>query len=180
MTRLPIFLASSLVPDRDHALQASTVASWLACGFEVISVNGAAEADAVRAAFPGVTVNTVGSTGERFAKKPVPFIHDMLKALRAAMVARSLAPAACVAGIINADIYLRDVAGLRDFIQHEALGGLLCGPRVGVADREAFARFKPSGAEAYSIGYDYFFMPGSALDDFNDSPFCLGMPFWDY
>lgn len=46
MTASPIFLATSLVPTRDLALQAATVGSWLTCGFEVISVNGASEADA--------------------------------------------------------------------------------------------------------------------------------------
>jgi hypothetical protein len=173
MTSPPIFLATSLVPGRDHALQAETVASWLACGFEVISVNGAAEADAVRKAYPDVMVIPVSATAERFAKKPVPFIHDMLKVLRQAIAARGLAPDTCVAGIINADIYLRAVPGLKEFIQREAHGSLLCGPRVDVADPESFARFTPTGEETYSIGYDYFFMSGAALEDYADSPFCI-------
>ena len=176
----PIFLATSLVPSRDHALQAATVASWIACGFEVISVNGAAEADAVRKAYPDVMVIPVSATAEKFAKKPVPYIHDMLKVLRQAIAARGLAPAACVAGIINADIFLRNVPGLADFIQREAHGSLLCGPRVDVIDMDSFTRFKATGEETYSIGYDYFFLSGAALEDFSDSPFCMGMPFWDY
>jgi hypothetical protein len=180
MTSPPIFLATSLVPGRDHALQAATVASWLACGFEVISVNGAAEADAVSKAYPDVVMIPVSATAERFAKKPVPYIHDMLKVLRQAITARGLALDTCVAGIINADIYMRNVAGLKEFIQREAQGSLLCGPRVDVADLQSFASFTPTGAETYSIGYDYFFMSGAALEDFADSPFCMGMPFWDY
>lgn len=176
----PIFLATSLVPDRDHALQNATLASWLACGFDVISVNGAAEADAVRKAFPAAVVVPVSMTAEKFAKKPVPFIHDLLKILRQAIAARGLAPSACTVGIINADIYLRDIDGLKAFIQREAHGSLLCGPRVDVPDIQGFSGFVPSGAENYAIGYDYFFMPGTALEDFSESPFCLGMPFWDY
>lgn len=180
MTPSPIFLATSLVPSRDLALQAATVASWIACGFDVISVNGAAEADAVRKAFPDVMVLPVSATAERFAKKPVPFIHDMLKVLRQAIAARGLAPASCVVGIINADIYLRNVPGLGDFIRREANGSLLCGPRVDVPDAASFTGYQPTGGETYALGYDYFFLSGAALEDFADSPFCMGMPFWDY
>lgn len=176
----PIFLATSLVPGRDHALQAATVASWLACGFEVISVNGAAEADAVGKAYPDVMVLPVARTAERFAKKPVPYIHDILKVLRQAIAARDLAPAQCTVGIINADIYLRNIPGLKDFIQREAHGSMICGPRVDVPDMAGFAAFTPTGGETYSIGYDYFFFSGAILEDFADSPFCMGMPFWDY
>lgn len=176
----PIFLATSLVPGRDHALQAASVASWRACGFEVISVNGAAEAEAVRKTFPDVTVMPVSGTAERFAKKPVPFIHDILKVLRQMIAARGLDPAHCTVGIINADIYLRNVPGLTSFIQREAHGSLICGPRVDVADMAAFQSYTPTGQETYSIGYDYFFLSGAMLADFADSPFCMGMPFWDY
>lgn len=176
----PVFLATSIVPGRDHALQAAAVASWLACGFEVLSVNGAAEADAVRKEHPDVMVLPVAATAEKFAKKPVPFIHDILKVLKQAIAARGFAPADCTVGIINADIYLRSVPGLLDFIRREAHGSLLCGPRVDVADMAAFATYAPTGTETYSIGYDYFFLSGTALEDFSDSPFCMGMPFWDY
>jgi len=176
----PIFLATSLVPGRDHDLQSATVASWLACGFEVISVNGAAEADAVRQAHPEVMVVPVTITAERFAKKPVPYIHDILKVLARTIEARGLSPAQATVGIINADIYMRKVPGLAAFIAREAQDGLLCGPRVDVADRAAFAAYRPTGDETYSIGYDYFFFSGAMLTDFADSPFCMGMPFWDY
>lgn len=176
----PIFLATSLVPGRDAALQTMAVNSWRAAGFQVLSVNGKAEADSIRASYPGVEVVVPASTAERFAKKPVPYIHDLLKALRAAIAASGRDPATCVAGIINADIYVRDVAGLKAFIQREAQGALLCGPRVDVPGADHFAAYQPTGREVYSIGYDYFFLPGKFLDDYAESPFCMGMPFWDY
>lgn len=176
----PIFLATSLVPGRDLALQTAAVASWMAAGFQVISVNGKTEAEAIRASHPGVQVVVPAATAERFAKKPVPYIHDMLKALRAAIAASGHDAANCVAGLINADIYLRDVPGLKTFIQREAQGALLCGPRVDVPGADRFAAYAPTGAEVYSIGYDYFFLPGKFLDDYAPSPFCMGMPFWDY
>lgn len=176
----PILLATSLVPGRDNAIQTAAVASWLAAGFEVISVNGAAEAEAVTAAYPGVTVVPVSATAERFAKKPVPYIHDLLKALRQALDARGLAPADAAVGLINADIYIRNVPGLMATLAREARDSLICGPRIDVTDTAAFAAFTPTGRETPSIGYDAFFMTGALLDDFADSPFCMGMPFWDY
>ncbi len=173
-----IVLATSLVPLRDHALQAAAVASWRAAGFAVISVNGAKEADQVRGEFPEVTVVTAERTTEQFAKKPVPYIHDLLAALRSACAGKSLGD--CTVGIINADIYLRPLPDLAPVIRREAKGALLLGPRVDVAARADFETFAPSGAETYSIGYDYFLMSGDLLDDFAESPFCMGMPFWDY
>ncbi len=173
-----IVLATSLVPQRDHALQAAAVASWRAAGFAVISVNGAGEADQVRREFPGVEVVTAERTAEQFAKKPVPFIHDLLAALRRACAGAD--PADCTVGIINADIYIRPLPDLAPAIRREAKGALLMGPRVDVAARGDFETFVATGAETYSIGYDYFLMSGDLLGDFADSPFCMGMPFWDY
>ena len=173
-----IILATSLVPQRDHALQAAAVASWRAAGFAVISVNGAKEADSVRREFPGVEVVAVERTAEQFAKKPVPFIHDLLAALRRACAGAE--PAECTVGIINADIYMRPLPDLARTIRREAKGALLLGPRVDVPNRAAFETFTATGHETYSIGYDYFLMSGDLLDDFAESPFCMGMPFWDY
>lgn len=173
-----IVLATSLVPQRDHALQAAAVASWRAAGFAVISVNGVKEADLVRREFPGVEVAAVERTAEQFAKKPVPFIHDLLGALRRACGGANLAE--CTVGIINADIYIRPLPDLARTIRREAKGALLLGPRVDVPNRAAFETFVATGAETYSIGYDYFLMSGDLLDDFAEGPFCMGMPFWDY
>lgn len=169
-----LLLATSLVPGRDRAVQEAALASWQAAGCRVLSINGTSEADAVGATFPDVQVVPVATTAERHAKKPVPYIHDLLKALR------DTAGSAEVVGLINADIYLRALPGLVAFIQAEARDSVLCGPRVDVADVSAFTSFQPTGSETYSIGYDYFFLPTAWLDDYPDSPFCMGMPFWDY
>ena len=173
-----IILATSLVPLRDHALQAAAVASWRAAGFAVISVNGATEAAQVRGEFPDVTVVTAERTAEQFARKPVPYIHDLLAALRTACAGKPLGD--CTVGIINADIFLRPLPDLAAVIRREAQGALLLGPRIDVAAQSDFATFVPTGRETPSIGYDYFLMSGDLLDDFAESPFCMGMPFWDY
>lgn len=178
MAQLPLILATSIVPDRDAALHRVTIDSWSAAGCEVISVNGAAEAARVRAAYPDVRVVIASTTAERFAKKPVPYIHDLLKALRSACGDTPLKD--CAVGIINADIFFRPVAGLAETICREARGALVLGPRVDVDASSSFTSYRPSDDETYSVGYDYFFMSGDLLDDFADSPFCMGMPFWDY
>ena len=171
-------LATSLVPGRDRELQAAAVASWRQAGFEVISVNGENEAGAVRAAFPGVAVIRAPRTGEQFARKPVPFIHDLLKSLRTACVGLKLED--CTVGVINADIFLRPLPDLIPTLRREAKGSLVLGPRIDVTDASAFAGYQPTGTETYSVGYDWFCMSGDLLSDFADSPFCMGMPFWDY
>jgi hypothetical protein len=174
----PLILATSIVPDRDAALHRAAIASWRAAGCTVISVNGATEAAKVRAEYPDVTVITAATTAERFAHKPVPYIHDLLKALRNACGDTPLNQ--CTVGIINADIYFRNVPDLAQTLRREAAGALILGPRIDVDASASFTAFRPTGDEIYSVGYDYFFMSGDLLDDFADSPFCMGMPFWDY
>jgi hypothetical protein len=176
----PMILATSLVPDRDEALQRSNVESWKAAGFEVISVNGAAEAEALKSAYPDVRIVIAEKTAERVARKPVPHIHDLLKALRERCTEQSLPLDQCIVGIINADIYLRAVPALAKILRAQTPGALVLGPRVDVNDASAFSSYSPTGDETYSVGYDYFVMSGELLDDFAESPFAMGMPFWDY
>jgi hypothetical protein len=180
MSAQPLILVTSIAPGRDQALHAATIASWRAAGCHVLSVNGAAEAPAVRAEYPDLAVVEVSRTAERFAHKPVPYIHDLLKTLRTTCAELGTPPAECTVGIINADIYFRAVPHLSDTLHREARGSLILGPRVDVDASTSFTAFRPSGEETYSVGYDYFFMSGDLLDDFADSPFCMGMPFWDY
>lgn len=178
MTQRPLILATSIVPDRDTALHRTTIDSWSAMGCEVISVNAAAEAPRVRAAYPDVRVVIAPATAERYAKKPVPYIHDLLKALRDACADAALKD--CTVGVINADIFFRPVPNLAETLCREAQGALILGPRIDVDASSSFTAYRPAGSETYSVGYDYFVMSGDLLDDFADGPFCMGMPFWDY
>ena len=180
MSKRPLILATSIVPGRDEVLHRATIESWRAAGCEVISVNGKAEVGAVRAAYPDLKVVEAPATAERFAKKPVPYIHDLLKALRSAAAAYDVPLKDCTVGIINADILFRSVPTLAESLCREAQGALILGPRVDVDASASFTSFLPTGSETYSVGYDYFFMSGDLLGDFEDSPFCMGMPFWDY
>jgi hypothetical protein len=177
---LPMILATSLVPGDDESLQQVNVASWKAAGFEVISINGAIEAQALKTAYPDVHIVVTEKTAERIANKPVPYIHDLLKALKVRCESQDIPLDQCIVGIINADIYLRAIPALRTILQEQAQGALILGPRVDVSDGETLKSYVPTGTETYSIGYDYFLMSGDLLDDFAESPFAMGMPFWDY
>jgi hypothetical protein len=174
----PLFLATSLVPHGDRGLQTAAVASWQRAGFGVLSVNAAAEIPALTRDYPGVTLVAAPSTAEKIAGKPVPYIHDLLKALRTTCGSTPLAD--CTVGIINADIHLRLTPDTVATLARASQRSIILGPRVDLASPHALADFTPTGAETYSVGYDYFLMSGDVLAEFGDSPFCLGMPFWDY
>ena len=178
--KIPMCLATSLVPGRDESLQQINVRSWRDAGFNVLSINGATEADALKTAFPDVEVICVEKTAEQIAGKPVPFIHDLLKALKRWCASQGTTPDQCLVGIINADIFLRASPALNLTLQDQFSGSFILGPRIDVEDATAFDSYAPTGTESYSVGYDYFLMPGNFLDDFEDSPFAMGMPFWDY
>ncbi|MDX2145642.1 MAG: hypothetical protein SFV19_19980 [Rhodospirillaceae bacterium] len=169
-----ISIATSLIPGRDVELQATAIKSWRACGLEVVSVNSAAEIPVLRTQFTDIGFNPAPRTAERIAGKPVPHIRDLL------LSARSSGDANGVIGFINSDILLRPVEGLAQTLYEHARDALVLLPRVDVADATALASFRPSGNEAFSVGYDGVFMPARMLDDIPDNIFSIGMPFWDY
>lgn len=164
-------IATSLVPGRTDRVQSDAVSSWLALDLRVISVNAAPEIAALKAAHPDIEFVAAERTGQKIAGKPVPMIVDMM---RAAVARRGTARAI---GVINADIVLRPVPGLFDVINAEIADSLILLPRVDVA---ATADYRPGGPTNFSIGYDGFFIDAGLVAAIPDSPFCLGMPFWDY
>lgn len=165
----PISIATSLAPRRTDKVQVDALASWRNVGLEIVSVNAAPEIAALKNDFPDVTFVTAPRTGEKVAGKPVPMIVDMLRAARQA--------GGELVGVINADIVLRPAPSLADVIAQNTWGSLVMLPRVDVGDT---ANFRPKGDEKFSVGYDGFFIDAGLVDQVPDSPFCLGMPFWDY
>jgi hypothetical protein len=168
-TTPPITIATSLAPGRKDKVQADALASWRQVGFEIISVNAEREIAALKDDFADVVFIAAPRTGEKVAGKPVPMIVDMLRAARQA--------GGKLVGVINADIVLRPVPGLVDVLAQNTTGSLVMLPRVDVSDT---ADFRPKGDEKFSVGYDGFFIDAGLVDQIPDSPFCLGMPFWDY
>ena len=169
-----LVVATSLSPTDDREVQSAAMGSWLAHGCTVVSVNTAAEIETLSPAYPDVRFVTAERTSERFAGRTVPLIYDLLQA------AKSHANDGQTVGITNADIYLRSATGLSAFIAKAARGSVILGPRLDVPDPASFSNYNPDTDPVYSVGYDYFFMSRDVVDDFEDSPFAMGMPFWDY
>ena len=174
MRQPPLTIATSLAPTDERNVQPAAIQSWLDHGCRVISVNAADEIAALQPAFSNVEFVAPERTAEPYAGRPVPYIFDLLKTA----LAHSTRDSAI--GITNADIFLRPVEGLADFLVDQSNHGLILGARVDVSDADAFATYQPSDASAYSVGYDFFVMNRQIAADIKDSPFAMGMPFWDY
>ena len=128
----PFFLATSLAPGRDVALQHAAIKSWRDAGFTVLSVNSAAEVPALARDHPDITLITAATTGEKLAGKPVPYIHDLMHALRAAAETSGVALADCLVGIVNDDIHFRLSAEDTRELAKAAQGSVVLGARVDV------------------------------------------------
>lgn len=174
MTSPSLTLVTSLAPHDGRNVQPAAVQSWLDHGIKVLAVNTADEIAGLSTSFADVEFIPATRTAEQHAGRPVPYIFDLLSA------AKSHTSEGDTVGIINADIFLRPGNNLNAFLMNEAAGALILGPRVDVAEPEDFQTYVPVPDPTFSIGYDYFIMSRDLLDDFTDSPFAMGMPFWDY
>lgn len=174
MQNAKIVLATSLSPIDGRDVQPTAIQSWLDLGATVLAINSKDEIEALAPSFPSVRFIPTSRTAEQHAKRPVPFIFDLLQAVKA-----HSEPGDTV-GIINADIFLRPLPGLFDFLTEQSKGSLILGPRVDVEDKTEFSGFTSPHEPTFSVGYDYFVMDRDLIDDFADNPFAMGMPFWDY
>lgn len=157
-------IATSL-PPRHLEASKTCVRTWLRAGFEVVSINPGAEVCELEHHFPEVCFIPVQRDGREFFGKPLPYIEDMLAALRDS--------GAEIVGIVNADIALCHEGNFRAFVLEHARGGLLFGPRVDIASIDAQV------ASLYRRGFDYFFFDAECLPDIAGSGFCMGAPWWD-
>lgn len=160
-----ITIATSIIP-RNFELQRAAINSWLTLGFNVISLNSAAEAAIVRHTFSDIPVRIVNRTAEATTGKPYIFFNDVLAALSAEQ--------ATVCGIVNSDIFLNADAGFADFIAETVGEGLLFGSRLDVDSMADLDGVK------FIYGFDFFFFNKNVLPIFPEAGFCLGVPWWDY
>lgn len=174
MSSPTLVLVTSLSPHDERAVQPVAVQSWLSHGAKVLAVNTPEEISTLKVPFPDIEFVETHRTAEQHAGRPVPYIFDLLSA------AKENSQEGDTIGIINADIFLRPAQGLKTFLMREATGAVVLGPRVDVIDAGAFHTYLPEPEPTFSIGYDYFIMSRDLTADFADSPFAMGMPFWDY
>ncbi len=159
-------LITSLVPGSRLDVQHSAVASWFQSGFEVATFNAPSELEDVSKDFPGVTCATALRDGRLATGRPVVFINDLLQKLRDTGFS--------VGGIINSDILIAPKSNIRAFLEDMPNDCLLACPRTEVHD------FSEDQGTLDLLGYDAFLFHRTLLPDWNETRFCLGMPFWDH
>lgn len=159
-----MLLATSLAP-RDIDNQRQAVQSWLAAGFDVISINNADEIQQLAPHFTSVRFFAAKLNGQKRFGRPLILIDDMLDTLRASGVP--------IVGIINSDIHLHPDTSLWQQIARQAKNGLLYIRRTNVDNLG-----DPNGKLSIK-GIDLFLMSQSILRQMPSSQFCLGVSWWD-
>lgn len=159
-----ISVATSIAP-RNQAMQQAALSTWLAAGFQVISLNPRQEIEQLQPAFPDVEFQPVHrDAGDQF-QHPYIYFDDLLAAL-----ARTPAK---VGGIINSDIHLLEPK-LLHFITGQAEKTVLFSSRIDASSPES------REGKLYTLGFDCFFFSQDVLQSFPQESFCLGLPWWDY
>jgi hypothetical protein len=161
-----ILIATSIAPNDRLAVQKAAIASWRAPGLAVASLNTSAEIERLAPEFPDVRFVPQVRTAKAYAGRPVIFVSDILHFLRT-----SGAP---LCGIMNSDIFLDDAARLARYLGDAARAAFVYGARLDVENPSA-SQGKPD-----PFGFDYFFFDRSVIGVFQETHFCLGMPFWDH
>lgn len=165
-TNLPdITIATSIAPLADLPNQQKAIASWLALGFKVISVNAPDEIELVKAYFPNVEFLPASRDGRNKYGKPYVYFDDILQCLKGRD--------SRICGIVNSDIHLLH-AGLYSFVQQEAQDAFIYGARMDIASLEAHTQGK------WYNGFDYFFFDRKVIDYYPPEEFYIGLPWWDY
>jgi hypothetical protein len=161
-------IGTSIAPGKPENIekQKLAVASWLAVGFDVISLNAPDEAAELKTHFPAVTFVEAKRDARAVAGKPFVYFDDLLAALRDTD--------AEIVGIINSDVWLEVDPDFIDFLDSETKGAMVMGSRVETPDM-----LTPYGS-IYPIGFDYFFMRQETTFVYPRSPYGIGIPWWDY
>jgi hypothetical protein len=143
------------------------VASWIAAGHRVISVNGRDEATQIAGRYPMVELRSIDRTAIETTGHPLVYVADILRECAAA-------PDALV-GVINADLVLATPAAMDQMIGGADDRTLFYGQRLDVEDLDS-----PGGGGRYVSGLDYFFFSPTMASELPDEGFLLGETWWDY
>jgi len=163
---LPRMVAATSIPPRRHGFHARVLKTWAALGFEIISVNPAAEIEALAPLFPETRFVQASNIYRSETGNPYVRLDALFDVLAGA--------GAEVCGIVNADVAFGPCPDLPQFLAGRAPDGLVFGSRVDVAESVA------SHGSFFDIGFDYFFFGQKLLRALPGSDFCMGLPWWDY
>ena len=159
-------LVTSLVPGQRVDIQYEAIQSWLNYGFEIVSLNTQSEIDKLSENFSRVRFVPQSRDGRIIAGKPVIYVNDILDYLQETKHK--------ICGIINSDIFLAPDYQIRERIETAVNGTLLISPRTDVSN------FTAVNGTLDPYGFDAFFFEREMLTLWDQTQFCLGMPFWDH
>jgi len=146
--------------------QTLCIGSWLAAGFDVLSLNCDSELDVLRPLHPDVKFVAAQRSGLDQWGAPLVYVGDLVTCLHDHGYE--------VGGVINADVFTTRNRDYFDRLIALCAGGAAYGQRVDVSDLADDA-----GAEFYPYGYDYFFFEVAAARTIAPTEHLLGMVWWD-
>jgi hypothetical protein len=161
-----ILIATSIAPGGRIATQRNAIESWLSAGFDVVSLNAKDEIAALQGDFPNTTFVSVERTAKLLTGRHHVFIDDILHYLAKSGTG--------TVGIVNSDIVLASLPGLAERIAEQAAHGLLCCPRLDVAQGS------DGGRSVDPFGYDLFFFRPETAVLWDRTRLCLGQGYWDH
>ena len=161
-----ICLVTSLVPGQRLDIQCEAVQSWSEYDFVIVSLNTQSEIEKLAGEFPNVKFLPQLRDGRIIAGKPVIYVNDILDYLQETKHK--------MCGIINSDIFLAPGYKIKERIETAVNGTLLISPRTDVSN------FTAVNGTLDPYGFDAFFFDREMLTLWDQTQFCLGMPFWDH
>lgn len=161
-----ILIGTSIAPGGRIEVQRRAVDSWRDLNFDVASYNHPMEIEQLSDLFPDVTFEPTVRTGQLWSGKPVIFISDILRALKASRRG--------ICGIINSDILITRNDQFVDGVRALAKDGFVYGPRVDVDNIDQL------DSQLDLFGADFFFFNPVVIDSIPESHVCIGMPYWDH
>ncbi len=160
-----ITIGTSLMPKRIDD-QRAAIKSWQRLGFDVVSVNTAAEIEQLHLQFPDVRFQEARRSTIDLSGRPLIPIAEILEALKQS--------GSDLVGIVNSDIVFDETNAFVDSIRREVGGSLVLGNRV---DRDWSGSVD---GRTYFGGYDFFFLEAADITHFATGDMVLGLPWWDY
>jgi ADP-heptose:LPS heptosyltransferase len=160
-----ITIATSISP-KEIETQARAIESWMKLGFRVVSINCSEEIGTLHQSFPEVEFVHAKRDARALFGRPLVYFDEFLDYFRTS--------GSNICGIVNSDIRLRADRDIIPFIEGQAAGGLLYGPRTEIDSPDAI------DGEICPTGFDFFFFDRSIIPCFEPSEFCIRMPWWDY
>ena len=159
-----------LVQDKRHDIgqiyQAQCVESWIAAGFNVISVNAVDEAEVIAVRYPGISVKIASRDERQRFGRPLIGIQELLSVLR-----QSGQP---FGGIINSDILLPCPSEMRTLVSSLQKG------EFAYIKRQDVLHLTERHGVSYSFGIDVFIFDVALTDHLDMLGMTLGVPWWDY